>query len=34
LSATGCTGACFWSSSGTLPPGLSFSTGTISGIPF
>ncbi len=35
LIAFGCTGACFWSSSGTLPPGLSFSTasGTISGTP-
>lgn len=35
LTAFGCTGACFWSSSGNLPPGLSFSTltGTIGGIP-
>src|SRR5215469_3797274 len=33
FTAIGCTGACFWSSSGNLPPGLSLSIGTISGIP-
>jgi large repetitive protein len=35
LTAIGCSGACVWSSSGNLPPGLSLSTvtGTITGIP-
>ena len=35
LSASGCTFTCFWSSQGTLPPGLSLSTvdGEISGTP-